>query len=106
MVSAVVQPEAAIKNPIGRRYDHLFFSAMSILILLIVFIGFARTYFLAGIFYAPLPSRIIHFHGAAFSCWVLLLVVQTTLVSAHRVDIHRRIGIFGFCLGADAHRPV
>jgi hypothetical protein len=82
----------------GRRYDHLFFSSMSLLILISVFIGFAHTYFLAGVFRAPLPAPIIHFHGAVFSCWILLLVVQTSLVSAHRVDIHRRLGIFGFCL--------
>src|SRR5256886_17550155 len=48
--------------------------------------------------HAPLPSLIIHLHGAAFSCWVLLLVTQATLVSAGRVDIHRRLGIAGFLL--------
>jgi hypothetical protein len=52
----------------GRRYDHLFFSGMAVLILATVFVGFARTYFLAGVFRAPLPSPIIHVHGAAFSC--------------------------------------
>ena len=49
-------------------------------------------------FHAPLPSFIIHLHGAAFSCWILLLVAQTSLVSAGRVDIHRRLGIAGFLL--------
>jgi len=34
---------------------------------------------------------------AAFSCWILLLVTQTSLVSAGRVDIHRRLGIAGSC---------
>ena len=63
-----------------------------------VFAGFARSYFLAGIFRAPLPSLIIHFHGAAFTTWILLLVTQTSLVSAGRVDIHRRLGIAGFFL--------
>jgi FtsH-binding integral membrane protein len=67
--------------------------------LLTVFIGFARSYFLAGVFHAPLPSAIIHVHGAAFTCWILLLVTQTSLVSAGRVDIHRRLGIAGFLLG-------
>src|SRR2546429_7337089 len=82
----------------GRRYDDLFFSAMALLILATVFVGFARTYYLAGVFQAPLPSLIIHLHGAAFSCCVLLLVTQATLVSAGRVDIHRRLGIAGFLL--------
>jgi FtsH-binding integral membrane protein len=61
-------------------------------------VGFARTYYLAGVFRAPLPSLIVHLHGAAFSCWILLLVTQASLVSAGRVDIHRRLGIAGFLL--------
>jgi FtsH-binding integral membrane protein len=63
-----------------------------------VFVGFAPTYFFAGVFRAPLPSTIIHIHGAAFSCWILLLVTQTSLVSAQRVDIHRKLGLAGFGL--------
>jgi len=82
----------------GRRYDHIFFSSMAWAMLATVFVGFARTYYLAGIFRAPLPSLIIHLHGAAFTGWILLLVAQTTLVSAGRVDIHRRLGIAGFLL--------
>jgi hypothetical protein len=82
----------------GRRYDHLFFSGMALLMLATVFVGFAHTYYLAGVFRAPLPSLIIHLHGAAFSCWILLLVTQTLLVAAGRVDIHRRLGIAGFLL--------
>jgi FtsH-binding integral membrane protein len=83
----------------GRRYDHVFFSGVAFLVLATVVAGFARTYYLAGVFHAPLPSLIIHLHAAAFSCWVLLLIAQTSLVSAGRVDIHRRLGIAGFCLG-------
>jgi FtsH-binding integral membrane protein len=88
---------AAIVLP-GRRYDHYFFSGMALLMLATVFEGFARTYYLAGVFHAPLPSLIIHVHGAAFSCWILLLVAQTSLISLARVDIHRRLGIAGFVL--------
>ena len=29
------------------------------------------------------------------SAWFLLLIVQTTLVAAHRVDLHRRLGVIG-----------
>jgi FtsH-binding integral membrane protein len=82
----------------GRRFDHFFFSATALLMLVTVFVGFAPTYYLAGVFRAPLPSTIIHVHGAAFSCWILLLVTQTSLVSAHRVDLHKRLGIAGFIL--------
>jgi hypothetical protein len=71
---------------------------MAILILVTVFVGFARTYFLAGVFRAPLPSLLVHIHGAVFSSWILLLITQTTLVTAGRVDIHRRLGLAGFGL--------
>ena len=101
MVTAAARPSNLTKPATGlpgRRYDHLFFSAMALLMLGTVFVGFAHTYYLAGVFHAPLPSLIIHLHGAAFSCWILLLVTQTSLVSAGRVDIHRRLGIAGFLL--------
>lgn len=83
----------------GRRYDHVFFTVMAVAMFLTAFAGFARTYFLAGMFRAPLPSLIVHIHGAAFTSWVVLLVVQTSLVSAGRTDIHRRLGVAGFLLG-------
>src|ERR1035441_773 len=93
MSTVVARPNVPVKVvrvvP-GRRFDHFFFSAMALLMLATVFWGFAATYYLAGVFRAPLPSLIIHLHGAAFSCWILLLVTQTSLVSAGRVDIHRR----------------
>ncbi|MDQ1410481.1 MAG: hypothetical protein QOJ41_2216 [Acidobacteriaceae bacterium] len=82
----------------GRKYDHVFFSGMAVLLLGSVFLGFAHSYYLAGMFHAPLPSAIIHVHGAIFSSWILFLVAQTTLVAAGRTDVHRRIGIAGFLL--------
>ncbi len=100
MSAVLTRPHISPSPAPGRRYDHFFFTAMALLILVSVFIGFARTYYLAGVFRAPLPSRIIHIHGAAFTCWVLLFVTQTLLVSTHRLDIHRRIGLFGFGLAA------
>ena len=84
----------------GRRFDHIFFSAAALLMLATVFLGFARTYYLAGGFHAPLPSFIIHVHGALFSSWILILIVQTSLVSAGRVDIHRRLGLGAFLVAA------
>ncbi|HVN78754.1 MAG TPA: hypothetical protein VMW38_07135 [Terriglobia bacterium] len=91
-------PSAPARKLPGRRFDHFFFTGMALVMLVTVFIGFAPTYYLAGLFRAPLPSLIIHLHGAAFSCWILLLVTQASLVSASRVDIHRRLGIGGFLL--------
>jgi hypothetical protein len=71
---------------------------MALLILASVLVGFARTYFLAGVFRAPLPNLLIQIHGAVFSSWIVLLIAQTAFVSIHRVDIHRKLGLFGFGL--------
>ena len=98
MATTVVRSTYAPSSAPGRRYGHLFFCAMAFLVLLTVFIGFTHTYYLAGIFQAPLPNRLIHIHGAVFTCWIFLLITQTSLVSAGRVDIHRRLGLFGFAL--------
>ena len=87
--------------PKGRnraRDDRYFFLGMAILLLGTVFLGFAKTYYLAGLFRAALPSLVIHIHGAVFSSWIVLLIVQTSLVSAGRVDMHRRLGLVGFGL--------
>ena len=89
------KPEASLP---GRRFDPYFFSSTSWLMLACVLLGFGPTYYLAGVFHAPLPSLIIHLHGAVFSCWILLLIVQNSLAWAGRVDIHRKLGLAGFLL--------
>jgi hypothetical protein len=93
-------PTTLARSLPGRRYDHLFFSGMIALLLATVLLGFAHTYYLAGVFDAPLASRILHIHGAIFSSWMLLLLAQVTLVSSGRTDIHRRLGIAGFLLAS------
>jgi len=80
------------------RYDNLFFSGMAAVALIAVLVGFARTYFLAGLFRAPLPNLLVHIHGAAFTFWILLFITQIWLVAARRVDLHRRLGLLGFVL--------
>lgn len=97
MATAVLPRKAPQVLP-GRRYDNIFFSVMAAIVLVLVAIGFARTYFLAGVFRAHLPGLIVHIHGAAFTAWVLLLIAQVSLVSANRVDVHRKIGLAGFGL--------
>lgn len=85
-------------RPVNRSVERAFYIAMSILMCACVFIGFSPTYFQAGLIHAPLPSPIIHIHGAAFTLWMLLFVVQATLISARRVLWHRTLGTIAFCL--------
>src|SRR6266436_4934725 len=97
-IAAQTASTASVRSIPDLRYEHLFFSGMSIAMLITVFFGFARTYYLAGVFRAPLPALIIHIHGAAFTCWILLLVTQTSLVASDHTNIHRKLGIAGFLL--------
>jgi hypothetical protein len=83
---------------VNRTVERLFYSGMAILLCVCVYIGFSPTYFQAGMMRAPLPSPILHIHGAAFTLWMLLFVVQAALISARRVKWHRSLGTVAFCL--------
>ena len=81
----------------GQR-DRRFFLGIALLVLIAVLIGFARTYFLAGVFWAKLPNVIVHVHGALFTLWIALLVAQVALVASRRTRWHMRLGIAGMVL--------
>jgi hypothetical protein len=99
MTPVAVRPEAVrvVRKP-NRMWDRVFFSTMVLLLLASVLYGFSRTYFLAGMVRAPLPNLLIHVHGAAFTLWMVLLIVQTALISAKQVRVHRTLGMGGFGL--------
>jgi hypothetical protein len=78
-----------------RRADTIFFTTTAVLMLLIVLVGFSHTYFSKGAVFAHLPSLLVHFHGAVFTSWILLFVVQTCLVSSGNVRLHRKLGVLG-----------
>ncbi len=98
MATVAVPRKSDVRFLPGRRYDNVFFSLMAGIILVLVAVGFARTYFLAGVFRAHLPALIIHIHGAAFTAWILLLITQTSFVTAGRIGLHRKLGLWGFGL--------
>lgn len=85
-------------RPVNRTAERIFFGGMAILLWICVLIGFTPTYFGAGMLRAPLPSPILHVHGAAYTLWMVLYLVQTAFISARRVAWHRSLGIVAFCL--------
>jgi len=94
-VAARVRP---LYRPVNRGFERGFFAGMAVLLCAVVFIGFSPTYFRAGVIHAPLPSPILHYHGAVFTLWMVLFVAQTALISARRVAWHRSFGTVAFCL--------
>ena len=81
------------------RADSIFFPAMAWAMAAMVFAGFAPSWFLRGYIPAPIPlvplSPLIILHGIAFTLWIVLFIVQTSLVAANRRDIHRKLGWWG-----------
>jgi hypothetical protein len=91
-----VIPMASVVAPtVTRRADDIFFPAMAGLILVVVFIGFAQSYFLPGLVFAKLPNILVHIHGALFVSWIFLLILQNLLVVLGRIRWHMRLGILG-----------
>src|SRR4051812_37396136 len=58
-------PHPAYRRP-NRTAERVFYSGMAVLMCVCVYIGFAPTYFRAGMLKAPLPSPILHVHGVVF----------------------------------------
>lgn len=76
--------------------DRLFFTGMGAAIVALVFVGFARTYYLSQ--WLDQPTRtpeigpLLHVHAAVFTSWILLQIVQPALIASGRRGLHRRIG--------------
>jgi hypothetical protein len=66
----------------------------------IVLFGFSRSYFLKTWFGTPPLSPRLHLHGVALSLWLVLFLVQTTLIAAGRRRLHQSLGIAGVGLAA------
>lgn len=87
---------AATPRVPGRVNDRRLYILAAILTPLIVLAGFARTYYLKPLFSTPdLPGRIVHLHGIVMTAWVILFVVQISLVATRRTRVHQRLGILG-----------
>lgn len=82
-----------------RLFERRFYAAAAAVFALVVLAGFARTYYLKGLFGTPpLPSTVVHLHGLVMTAWVALFVVQTRLIAANRIRVHQRLGYSSIAL--------
>jgi hypothetical protein len=84
--------------PVDRKAsERKFYSRMAIFMVALVFIGFAPSFYLRNLVPSyprpnpTLPPTVI-FHGLMFTLWMTLVVIQTQLVSARRVETHMKLG--------------
>lgn len=85
----------AVPTPRVRTW---FFVWLAIAAAFAVFLGFSRTYYLKSLFPTPSFPSLFHLHGALFTGWMVLLVVQASLVASGKSALHRRVGWIGMSL--------
>jgi hypothetical protein len=78
---------------ISGPFERWLYAGMTGLALGVVLAGFAKTYYLKGLFDSPPLPLLLHVHGALMSIWFGLFVAQAALIRARRVDLHRMLGI-------------
>ncbi len=81
-----------------------FFVCMASILLVIVAVGFAKSFYLRNIIHkghavSHLPVYIV-LHGIVLTSWFLLFLGQTLLVASGRVRLHRSLGVAGAALAA------
>jgi hypothetical protein len=66
--------------------------------ILTVFAGFSKTYYLKTWTGTPGLSLLVHAHGIVFTAWILFFLAQVMLVANRQTAVHRRLGVPGGAL--------
>ena len=83
-----------------RRSDRRLFAAAALMFPIIMLIGFARTYYLKFAFATPpLPSLLVHAHGALMTTWIAFFIAQVWLIRSKNARVHMKMGWLGVALG-------
>ena len=86
---------ATRSTPAPGSFERRFYLGTCTVFAALVFWTFARTYYLRLFFHrSPLPA-LLHVHGMVMTGWVVLLAVQSGLISVRRIRWHRWLGLVG-----------
>jgi uncharacterized membrane protein len=85
---------------VSRNPDRVFFGVMTSLTFAVIFVGFARTFFLKPLFDTPALSPLFQLHGVAATLWPVLIIVQVLLIRARNYQLHRTLGVVGVVVAA------
>ena len=73
---------------------------MAVALVITVFAGFSRTFYLRPMFHPDPLMPLLYVHGFIFTLWIALLLTQTTLIATQRTRTHMRLGIAGMLLAS------
>lgn len=81
------------------RRAHYFYVGVTLFLIGIVVTGFWPSYFATLLSGGVTRPFVMHLHGAVFTGWMALLLVQVSLAATGRVRLHRRVGTVGIAYG-------
>ncbi len=82
-----------------RRSDRRVYAAVAVFFVLVVLLGFGRTYYFRFVLDGPaVPSMLVHLHGFVMTLWVAFFVSQVWLIRTMRAKVHMNMGILGIAL--------
>lgn len=96
---------ATIARPAVRmRSDRLFYTSMGVAIAVVAVWGFAPSFYFSRWMTAPPTTPdmgpLLYLHGAVFTGWIALMVVQPMLIASRNIRLHRRLGYAGAGIAA------
>lgn len=77
---------------------HAFYVGSAVVLLLVVLVGFAPTFYLRAAT-APELSWQVVVHGLILTAWFLMFALQAALVAGRRTGLHRTLGWAGAAIG-------
>lgn len=102
MTDTAIPAGAAQRAPSAREApgaDAPFFVVMASVSALLIFAGFAPSFYLKPVLHAPPPlSMLTVTHGVVFTAWMVLFIAQASLIAANRAALHRQLGMMGVLL--------
>lgn len=83
--------------------ERRFFSSMAVALTMVTIAGFAWSTYVrtrpgSTAFGGPTLLPIVRLHAAVSALWMLLLILQTSLIASRRTALHRRLGVLGAVL--------
>jgi len=106
LAASQTMPHAPVRR-VG-THDRVFYGSVAVSMAVMAIVGFAPTFYLRLFSAGPMVTfgggrpftPLVYVHAVLFTAWVALFIVQTALISARHVAVHRRIGIGGAVLAA------
>jgi len=94
----------ALATPVMTKHSvfwsQYFYFFMSLLVAAVIVYGFSRTID-QNLIHPKIPRpKLLYFHAALFTGWLVFFMLQSLLIRTHNVPMHRMIGWFGGAMGA------